>query len=196
MVALTADDSRLAPQKAYAGRNSLTQVKGCVIQATLQLTEDLLLANRFIPRSTERSAQKVFATWTQLTDALAGLGAQPQPRNASELDMLYWLLQHCPSNEWHDGSRLNKLFGVTSDSEPQKSPVGFGAPCGEWHAHMQCLMALAIAARREGRQQPEAEVEASTLADCRARYPNETPPPAKKRRKRSAKAQAKAIGGE
>jgi hypothetical protein len=107
--------------------------------------------------------------------------------------MLYWLLQHCPSSEWRDGSHFNKLFGVTSDSEPQKRPVGFGAR-EEWHAHTRCLMALAIAARREGRQQPEAEVEASTLADCRARYPNETPPPA--RRKRSAKAQAKAIGGE
>ena len=98
MVALTADESRLAPQKAYGGRNSLTQVKDCVVHATLQLAEDLLLANRFIPDSTERSAQKVFATWAQLTETLAGLGAQPQPRSASDLDMLYWLLQHCPSS--------------------------------------------------------------------------------------------------
>jgi hypothetical protein len=186
LVALTADGSPLAPQKAYSGRNSLTQVKDCVVQATLQLAEDLLLANRLITGSTKRSAEQVFATWTQLTETLSGLGAQAQLPNASELDMLYWLLQHCPSSEWRDGSRLNKLFGVTS-------PTAFGA-CGDWHAHTQCLMALAIVARRESPQQPEAELEASALADYRARYPNETPPPA--RRKRSAKAQAKAIRGE
>ncbi len=82
---------------------------------------------------------------------------------------------------------------MTSDGDPHKRPVSFGTR-GDWHAHMQCLMALAVAARRESRQQPEAEVKASTLVAYCDRYPNEPPPAA--RRKRSAKAQAKAIGGE
>lgn len=190
--AITADSSRLAPQKLYLGRNSLTQVKDCVVQATLQLAEDLLLANQVIVRTTERSSQQVFATWKQLTNALADRETHPQP-NASELDMLCWLLQHCPISAWGDGSRFNELFGVTSDSDPGKRPVSFGTR-GDWHAHMQCLMALAVAARREGRQQPEAEVEARTLTAYRGRYPNEPPPAARRKRSTKARAKAEATG--